>query len=142
MKRVLIIDDSPGEARIMSEAFKIAAPEVIVKWVKNAEEAISFLNMEPPFQEELHPDLILLDLNMPGTDGRELLSIFKKDDHINHIPILVMSNSTYPEDINYCYKLNANCYLNKPSGFDQVIRLVELIREFWLNTIKTTLSIV
>jgi two-component system, chemotaxis family, response regulator Rcp1 len=136
MKNVLLIEDSAGEARIMLEAFKTTGTGTSLHWVRNGTDAIAFLKKSNDFGDKPTPDLILLDLNMPGVDGRELLKLIKGDESLNFIPVLVLSNSTFPTDIAYCYKLNANCYLSKPSGFEKTVRMVELIHEFWLGIVQ------
>lgn len=134
-KHVLLIEDAPGEARLMQEAFKSSSPTTSLHWAKDAGEAMAFLKKQNPYQNMPDPDAILLDLNLPGKDGRELLTDIKGDETINHIPVLVLSNSTYSKDVAHCYKLHANCYLAKPASFNQMVHLVELIHKFWLNTV-------
>lgn len=119
----------------MQEAFKAACSDVVLHWVQDASDALSFLKKEIPFTEKPSPDVILLDLNLPGKDGRELLTEIKADEALNHIPVLILSNSTYSKDLAECYKLRANCYLAKPSSFNQTVHLAGLIHTFWLNSL-------
>lgn len=137
MKQVLLVEDNDADARLMIEAFRSTNAEVRVEHIRDGEKVLPFLLGNPPYESRSFPDLILLDLNLPRKDGREILADIKSEPGLAHVPVIVMSNSTYPADIHYCYKLHANCYLAKPLGFRQTCRSAELIGEFWLNIVKT-----
>jgi CheY-like chemotaxis protein len=105
-------------------------------WVENGEDAMDYLHCQGEFVDVLRPDLILLDLNLPGMDGREVLAEVKADPLLKNIPIVILTTSTDEEDVLRSYNLNANCYVTKPIDIYDFIRAVQLINEFWLAAVK------
>ncbi|MCD4737132.1 MAG: response regulator [Bacteroidales bacterium] len=133
---VLLIEDSPGDVRLTKEALKEGRILNNLHVVNDGVEAMSFLKKEGEYKSSTTPDLILLDLNMPKKDGREVLSEIKADPKLKSIPVVVLTTSSAEEDILKSYDLHANCYITKPVDLDQFIEVVKSINEFWLNIVK------
>lgn len=133
---VLLVEDNPGDVRLMVEALKDAKVNNNLHVAKNGEEAMAFLRKEGGYAGVQAPDLIMLDLNLPKKDGREVLQEIKEDPDLNHIPVVVITTSSAEEDILKSYKLHANCYITKPVNFEQFIKVVHSIEEFWLTVVK------
>lgn len=126
---VLVVEDNPGDVRLMREALKEARLAHTLTVYGNGTEALDRL-----FRPDLpRPDLILLDLNLPGMDGREVLRRVKSDERLRRIPLVVLTSSDAEEDVARAYHLHANCYITKPVDFDQFIRVIRSIEDFWLN---------
>ena len=130
---ILIIDDNETDAMIMQEALKSVIIGNDVKILNNAADAIDLLNNKGDFKKEEKPDLILLDLNMPDLNGFEFLRIVKKDPRFIQIPVIVLSGTENPENINECYQLGANCFIQKPNDITKFKQVVAVINEFWLG---------
>lgn len=131
---ILVVEDNPADAQLTREGFREVDVRHQIHIVTNGDEALAFLNQQPPFADAPHPDIVLLDLNMPGMSGRELLALIKGDPRFLHIPVIVLSASDHPDDVRTAYELHANCYLVKPidlAGFQSVIRA---FNRFWLGT--------
>lgn len=135
-REVLLIEDSPGDIRLTQEAFREANSNVHLSVVSDGVEALAFLRGEEPHAGAPRPDLILLDLNMPKMDGREVLAIVKNDLMLKTIPTIVLTTSLASEDIDNCYDLQANCYLAKPVQLEEFERLVVDINDFWMTKVK------
>ena len=133
---ILLVEDNPGDARLAWEAIRDAKVANNLRWVPDGVEALSFLRREGKFADSPRPDLILLDLNLPRKDGREVLAEIKSDDLLKRIPVVVLTTSQADEDIQNAYHLNANCYISKPVDLDQFIRIVNAIENFWLTIVK------
>jgi chemotaxis family two-component system response regulator Rcp1 len=133
---ILIVEDNKADQVIMKEAFKEACIQCDLSIVNDGVEAIDFLNREGKFLGSAKVDIILLDLNLPKKNGREVLVEIKKKPKLKHIPILVFSNSESPQDICQCYDLGVNAYINKPSNFQEVVNLVNIIETFWLKLVR------
>jgi two-component system, chemotaxis family, response regulator Rcp1 len=133
---VLLVEDSPGDVRLTQEAFRDANPCVQLHVVTDGVEAMYFLKHEGVRANAPRPDLILLDLNLPKMDGREVLAQIKKDSSLKTIPTVILTTSDAETDIARSYLLQANCYLTKPVQFDAFENLVRSINEFWLTTAK------
>ena len=133
---VLLVEDSPGDVRLTLEALADAKISNNIDVASDGIEALEFLRKEGQYQDAKRPDLILLDLNMPRMDGRELLSIIKKDDDLRTIPVVVLTTSQSEADIFKSYDLQANCYITKPVDLDQFLVVVNSIQEFWLSIVK------
>lgn len=133
---VLLIEDSPGDVRLTREAFRDAKMAVQLHVVPDGVEAMSFLNHDGPHAKASRPDLILLDLNLPRMDGREVLAQIKEDERLKAIPVVVLTTSVSQEDIQRTYHLHANCYLTKPVDLNEFLRVVKSIDEFWLTLVK------
>ncbi|MBP0031183.1 response regulator [Roseofilum sp. Guam] len=138
--RILMIEDNSAHVRLIQEGFKQITRPYQIRSVDNGVDAIAYLRSEPPFTERLLPDLVLLDLNLPRKNGREVLAEIKTDPKLKHIPILILSTSQRPEDIQESYQLHANCYLHKPSNLKQLFYLVEQIETFWFRTVSLPLT--
>jgi len=133
---VLLIEDSPGDVRLTKEALKEGKILNNLHVVNDGVEAMSFLRKQGGYQSSPAPDLILLDLNMPKKDGREVLSEIKADPKLKSIPVVVLTTSSAEEDILKSYDLHANCYITKPVDLDQFIKVVKSINNFWLNIVE------
>ena len=133
---ILLVEDSPGDVRLTQEALKDAKMRNELHVVVDGVEAMSFLHKEGKYADVPRPDLILLDLNLPKKDGREVLEEVKADESLKRIPVVVMTISQAEEDILKAYNLNANCYITKPVDLDQFVKVVKSIDEFWLSLVK------
>lgn len=131
---ILLIEDSPGDVRLAQEAFKEGKINVNLNVVYDGIEALRYLHQEPPYQDAVLPDLILLDLNLPKKDGREVLGEIKNDPALRSIPVVVLTTSNAEQDIINSYSLHVNCYINKPVDFDKFFEIIKKIEEFWLKT--------
>ena len=132
---ILLVEDNPGDVRLTQEVFKESKIRNKLHVVKDGVEAMDFLR-QGKGANGVRPDLILLDLNLPKKDGREVLAEIKADDDLKRIPVVVLTISKAEEDILRSYSLHANCYLNKPIEFEQFFNLVKYIEEFWLTIVK------
>lgn len=133
---ILLVEDNPGDARLAQEAIREAQMRNHLNWVLDGVEALTFLRKEGPHKQAPRPDLILLDLNLPRKDGRELLAEIKKDEQFKRIPVIVLTTSEAEEDISRAYRLKANCYITKPPQLDQFIRIVKSIEDFWFHVVR------
>src|SRR6266705_289673 len=133
---ILLVEDNPGDARLTLEAFKEGKVTNNVTVVGDGVEALAFLRREVPYTNSVRPDLILLDLNLPKKDGREVLAEIKADERLMKIPVVVLTTSTAEEDIARAYSRHANCYITKPVDLDQFLRVVQSIESFWLTLVK------
>ena len=133
---VLLIEDSPGDVRLTKEAFRTANPRIHLHVASDGVEAMTFLRQEGVHMNSPRPDLILLDLNLPKMDGREVLARIKEDDLLKTIPTVILTTSDAEVDIAKSYQLQANCYLNKPVQLDAFELLVKSINDFWLTEVK------
>lgn len=133
---ILLVEDNPGDVRLTKESFKEAKVRNKLDVVEDGVEAMAFLRREGKYGDAPRPDLILLDLNLPKKDGREVLGEIKTDEDLRRIPVVVLTVSKADEDILKAYNLNANCYITKPIGLKQFIKVVKTIEEFWLTIVK------
>jgi len=131
---ILLIEDNPGDVRLTQEAFKESEKDTHLEVVTDGIEAIKYLRKEPPYEDKPSPDLILLDLNLPKWDGREVLGVIKADETLKRIPVVVLTTSNAGVDILKSYDLHANCFINKPIDFDQFFEIIHKIEDFWLST--------
>ena len=131
---ILLIEDNPGDVRLTQEAFKEGNMAIELEVVMDGVEAIKYLRKESPYQDKITPDLILLDLNLPKRDGREVLQEIKTDDLLKRIPVVVLTTSNAEQDILKSYNLHVNCYINKPVDFDKFFDIIQKIEDFWLST--------
>jgi CheY-like chemotaxis protein len=132
MIEILLVDDSEADVRLTVEALKEAKLHNAIHVVYDGESALEFLR-KPGARR---PDLILLDLNLPGLDGREVLAEIKSDPELSVIPVVVLTTSSAEEDVVRTYKLHANCYVTKPVDLDQFIRVVQSIEQFWFSIVR------
>jgi two-component system, chemotaxis family, response regulator Rcp1 len=135
--QVLLVEDSPGDVRLTREAFRSSNKAVYLHVARDGVEAMAFLKREDPYHDAPRPDFILLDLNLPKMDGREVLALIKDDIYLKTIPTVILTTSDADDDVSNSYRLHANCYLTKPVEFEQFERLVATINDFWLT--KATL---
>jgi CheY-like chemotaxis protein len=133
---VLLVEDSPGDVRLTQEAFRHANQAIRLHVVSDGVEALAFLKQENGYAGSPRPDLILLDLNLPRMDGREVLSRIKADETLKSIPTVILTTSEAEVDIATSYQLQANCYLSKPVQLDAFESLVKSINDFWLKQAK------
>jgi chemotaxis family two-component system response regulator Rcp1 len=134
--QVLLVEDSPGDVRLTQEAFRDANKAIQLNVVVDGVEAMAFLRHEGAHLHAPRPDLILLDLNLPKMDGREVLAHIKEDESLKLIPTVILTTSDAEADIVRSYQLQANCYLNKPVQLDAFENLVKSINDFWLTKVK------
>jgi len=134
--QVLLVEDSAGDVRLTREAFRSANPGIQLHVAADGVEAMAFLRQEGSQAAAPRPDLILLDLNLPRMDGREVLAQIKADDSLKLIPTVILTTSDSEADIVKSYELQANCYLSKPVQLDEFERLVKSINDFWLTAVK------
>jgi two-component system, chemotaxis family, response regulator Rcp1 len=132
---ILLVEDNPGDARLTMEALREGRVRNNLYHVKDGVEAMAFLNREEPFAEGPMPDLILLDLNMPRKDGRDVLSEIRQDRRLELIPVVVLTTSEAEQDIVKCYKLHANCYVTKPVDLEKFLGIIRTIEDFWLTVV-------
>ena len=133
---VLLVEDSPGDVRLTQEALRDANRAVHLHVAVDGIEAMAFLNREGPHARAPRPDLILLDLNLPKMDGREVLAQIKADQNLKTIPTIILTTSEAEADITKSYQLRANCFLSKPVQLEAFENLVKSINDFWLNKAK------
>jgi two-component system, chemotaxis family, response regulator Rcp1 len=133
---VLLVEDSPGDVRLTQEVFKDAKVAIHLHVAMDGVEAMSFLRREGEHANAPRPDLILLDLNLPRMDGREVLAHIKEDDDLKTIPTVILTTSEAEVDIVKSYQLQANCYLSKPVELDSFENLVRSLGDFWLTKVK------
>jgi CheY-like chemotaxis protein len=133
---VLLIEDSPGDVRLTQEAFREYSKPVRLHLATDGIEAMAFLRHEGVYADAPRPDLILLDLNLPKMDGREVLALIKSDQSLKIIPTIILTTSDNEADVMISYRLRANCYLRKPAHWDAFDNLVRSINAFWLTRAK------
>jgi chemotaxis family two-component system response regulator Rcp1 len=133
---ILLVEDNPGDVRLAKEALKDAKVRNNLHVVEDGVEALAFLHREGKYADAPHPDLILLDLNLPKKDGREVLAEIKADENLKRVPVVILTMSEAEEDILKTYDLHANCYITKPVDLDQFIKVVKSIEDFWFSIVK------
>jgi chemotaxis family two-component system response regulator Rcp1 len=133
---VLLVEDSPGDVRLTREAFKDAKVHVNLHVVTDGAEAMAFLQREGEYADVVRPDLILLDLNLPKKDGREVLEEIKASPGLKSIPVVILTTSASGADILQSYQQHANCYITKPVDLDGFLKVVRSIDGFWLSVVR------
>jgi CheY-like chemotaxis protein len=133
---ILLVEDNPGDVRLTKEALKDAKVMNSVYVVQDGVEAMQFLQNKGSYAKMPQPDLILLDLNLPKKDGREVLAEIKKDPKLMHIPVVVLTTSKADEDIIRTYNLHANAYITKPVDLNRFIEIMHTLEEFWFSIVK------
>jgi len=133
---ILLVEDNAGDARLAREALGEAKVWNNLSWVPDGVEALAYLRREGRYGGAVRPDIILLDLNLPRKDGREVLSEIKSEDSLKRIPVVILTTSQAEEDIHKAYQLNANCYISKPVDLDHFMKVVKTIEDFWLTIVK------
>ena len=134
--KILLVEDNPGDALLAKVAFEKSRSAIEIQVAADGVEAIDFLYKKGSFAGAETPDLILLDLNLPGKSGIEILEDIKKDELLKVIPVIVLTTSQAKWDILKCYSLHANCFVNKPLGFDSFDKIVASIEDFWCATVR------
>ena len=132
---ILMVEDDPGDVRLTREALKGSKVLHSLNVVEDGVAALDYLRKAPPYQDVVRPDIVLLDLNLPRKDGREVLAAMKHDPALRTIPVVILTTSQAEEDVLRAYNLNANCYVTKPVDFDQFMRIVRTIEDFWLTVV-------
>lgn len=133
---ILLVEDDPGDIDLIEEALEDAKLQINLNSVRDGVEALAYLRQEGKYNQAISPDLILLDLNLPRRDGREVLQDIKGDNYFKRIPVVVLTTSDAEEDILKSYNLGANCYVSKPLGMQDFIKIVESIENFWFTVVK------
>jgi len=133
---ILLIEDNPGDARLTQEALREARVTNRLSLARDGVEAMAFVRREPPFADAPRPDLILLDLNLPRKDGREVLAELKQDPQLRLIPVVVLTTSEAEQDILRTYELHGNCYITKPVDLEKFLHIVRAVENFWLAVVR------
>jgi CheY-like chemotaxis protein len=133
---ILLVEDNPGDVFLTQEAFREGKIIHRISVAEDGVEAIRFLKREGQYKNAPEPDLILLDLNLPKKDGRELLAEVKSDPSLQHIPVIVLTTSRADQDVARAYRLHANCYLTKPIQMDSFLSMIRSVEDFWLNIVR------
>jgi two-component system, chemotaxis family, response regulator Rcp1 len=133
---VLLVEDNPGDVRLTREALKEGKVRNNLAVAENGVEALAYLRREGRYEAATRPDLILLDLNLPRKDGRQVLEEIKADTALRNIPVVVLTSSEAEQDILKAYALHANCYITKPVDLDQFVKVVKSIEDFWFTIVK------
>ena len=133
---ILLVEDNPGDVRLTKEALRDAKVLNQIYVARDGVEAMQFVHNEGPFSNVPMPDLILLDLNLPKKDGREVLAEIKKDPKLKHIPVVVLTTSKADEDIVRTYNLHANAYITKPVDLNRFVEIMHALEEFWFTIVK------
>ena len=134
--QILLVEDNPGDVRLTRETMKESHLVNTLHVVNDGVEALAFLEKEEGYETAPRPDLILLDLNLPRMDGRQVLEKIKASPSLRRIPVVVLTTSAAEQDIVKSYDLHANCYINKPLDLDRFIEVVQSIENFWLSIVK------
>ncbi|MEH2464187.1 response regulator [Nostoc sp.] len=134
--QVLLVEDNPGDAQLTRIALEDSKISIHLNVVEDGVEAMAFLRKQEKYVKAAHPDIVLLDFNLPRKDGREVLAEIKADENLKRIPVVVLTTSQAQEDILKAYNLSANCYITKPVDFDQFVKIVQSIENFWFAIVK------
>ena len=137
---ILLVEDNPGDVDLTREGLADGKLRNNLHVVGDGEEAMAFLRRGEEHADMPMPDLILLDLNLPGKDGREVLAAIKADEGLGHIPVVVLTSSQDEEDILQSYRLHANCYISKPIRFGEFVKVVKSIEEFWFTIVTLPMT--
>lgn len=133
---ILLVDDNPLDVRLTMEALKDSKLHLVIDVARDGVEAMAFLQRQGAHAAAQRPDLILLDLNMPRKDGREVLAEMKADPALRHIPVVILTTSDADQDVLITYDLGANCYVTKPVDLDQFAKVVQSITDFWFTIVR------
>ena len=134
--QILLVEDNPGDVRLTKEALKDGKVANIINVATDGMEAMAYLQRVGKYADAPRPDMILLDLNLPKKNGREVLAEIKMDPGLKHIPVVILTSSQAETDIIATYKLHANCYITKPVDFDQFMNVVKSIEDFWFTVVR------
>ena len=130
---LLLVEDNAADIFLLKEVVTDAGIELELNAVNNGYEAMAYLHRTPPFENVHMPDIVLLDLNMPGKNGFDVLAEIRQDAGLRHIPVIILSTSNADEDINRCYRLGANCFISKPSDYELFSEMIQGVMSFWLT---------
>ena len=133
---ILLVEDNPGDIQLTKEALNETKILTNLFTVENGVEALDFLFRRGEYKNAVRPDIIILDLNLPMKDGREVLEMIKMDEDLKRIPVVILTSSKAEEDILRSYNLHANCYITKPLDLEQFIEIVKNIEQFWFTIVK------
>lgn len=133
---ILLVEDNPGDTRLTIEALKESKINNTLNTTEDGDEALSYLKKEGKYKDAKTPDLILLDLDLPNMNGRELLEIIKGDPRLRRIPVVILTISESDTDVLHSYDMQANAYVRKPIDLDQFVRVVHSIEDFWFTVVK------
>lgn len=133
---ILLVEDNPGDVRLTREALRGGKVVINLRIATDGFEALAYLRRQGDYSEALQPDLILLDLNLPRKDGREVLAEIKEDPELRQIPVVVMTSSSAEQDVRRSYELHANSYVTKPADFARFVTIVKSLEDFWFSTAK------
>jgi CheY-like chemotaxis protein len=133
---ILLVEDNPGDARLTREALAHSKVNNNLHHARDGEEAVAFLRRQGQWANAPTPDLVLLDLNLPRRDGREVLEDIKRDPALMHIPVVILTSSQAEEDILRTYRLHANCFITKPVDLEQLTKVVQGIEQFWFTLVR------
>lgn len=134
--RVLLVEDNPGDADLTKETLEAGKVHIEIAVAVDGSDALARLGKKPPYQDVELPDLILLDLNLPKVDGREVLAELKRHDELRRIPVVILTSSDAESDIAKSYELGASCYVTKPVGLDSFQSIVRSVESFWFTVVK------
>ncbi|MBI5740154.1 MAG: response regulator [Nitrospirae bacterium] len=135
---ILLVEDNPGDVRLMHETLCDAKISNNLNVVTDGEQVMSYLRREGRYSDAPQPDLIMLDLNLPNKDGREVLAEIRNNPALEHIPVVIVTSSEAEDDIRKSYNLNADCYLTKPVTFEHIVKVVQSVEEFGFTIVKLT----
>lgn len=133
---ILLVEDNPGDVRLTIEALRESKVRNNLQVAPDGVQAMAFLHKEGPYADVVRPDLVLLDLNLPRKDGRQVLAEIKTDPSLKTIPVVILTTSQAEQDVLQSYQLQANCYITKPVDLEQFITVVRSIQDFWLTIVK------
>ena len=133
---ILLVEDNPGDTLLTREAFKDCRLLNTLHHVEDGVEAMAFLRREGPYANQPRPDLILLDLNLPRMDGREVLAEIKRDEQLKNIPVIILTTSNDEQDVLKAYDLHANCFITKPIALPRFLEVIHSIESFWLSIVR------
>lgn len=136
LHRILLVEDNPADIRLTEEVMQESGMEVTMDVVRDGEQALLFLRRENNYAEARRPDLILLDLNLPRKDGREVLAEVKEDSDLRMIPVVMLTTSKADHDIIACYQRHANSYITKPVDLEEFVEVIRSIEQYWLQTVR------
>ncbi|SDR42759.1 response regulator [Natronobacterium texcoconense] len=135
-REVLLVEDNPGDVRLIEDAFEMVSEDTELRTATDSYEALHLLHRGVTDDSTSLPDLALVDLNLPGKDGCELLESIRDDPHIECLPVIILTSSESRTDITRCYEAGANAYITKPSDPDEYVRLAEMIEQFWYQNVQ------
>jgi chemotaxis family two-component system response regulator Rcp1 len=133
---ILLVEDNPGDVLLTKEALQHSKCKLHLTWVKDGVEALNYLYRQNHYHNAVTPDLILLDLNLPKKDGREVLETIKRDRQLKLIPVIILTSSKAENDVYRSYNLHANCYLTKPVDLNCFINVIQAVEQFWLTVVN------